>query len=113
MTRDVFVAGVGMVPFAKPGASASYDVMGAQAMRAALQDARLDYDRVQQVYAGYVYGDSCSGQRAAYSVGMSGVPVYGARTATARQCRQAAGCRRPSGVAAQPGAARRVRGDAV
>jgi acetyl-CoA acetyltransferase len=76
MTRDVFVAGVGMIPFAKPGASPSYDVMGAQAIRAALQDARLGYDEVQQVYAGYVYGDSCSGQRAAYAVGMSGVPVF-------------------------------------
>ncbi len=30
MTRDVYVAGVGMIPFAKPGASASYDVMGAR-----------------------------------------------------------------------------------
>lgn len=76
MTRDVFVAGVGMIPFAKPGASPSYDVMGAQAIRAALQDARLGYGEVQQVYAGYVYGDSCSGQRAAYAVGMSGVPVF-------------------------------------
>lgn len=76
MTHDVFVAGVGMIPFAKPGASASYDVMGAQAMRAALQDAGLDYTRVQQVYAGYVYGDSCSGQRAAYAVGMTGVPIF-------------------------------------
>ena len=76
MTRDVFVAGVGMIPFAKPGASLSYDVMGAHAMRAALQDAHLDYHAVQQVYAGYVYGDSCSGQRAAYAVGMSGVPIF-------------------------------------
>lgn len=76
MARDVFVAGVGMIPFAKPGASPSYDVMGAQAIRAALQDAHLGYDEVQQVYAGYVYGDSCSGQRAAYAVGMSGVPVF-------------------------------------
>lgn len=76
MTRDVFVAGVGMIPFAKPGASASYDVMGAEASRAALQDAGLDYAKVQQVYAGYVYGDSCSGQRAVYAVGMSGVPVF-------------------------------------
>jgi len=76
MTRDVWVAGVGMIPFTKPGASASYDVMGAQAMRAALADAHLDYAAIQQVYAGYVYGDSCSGQRAAYAVGLSGVPVF-------------------------------------
>ena len=76
MERDVWVAGVGMIPFTKPGSSPSYDVMGAQAMRAALADAHLDYAEVQQVYAGYVYGDSCSGQRAAYAVGLSGVPVF-------------------------------------
>lgn len=75
MKHDVWVAGVGMIPFSKPGASASYDVMGAEAIRAALADAHLDYAQVQQVYAGYVYGDSCSGQRAAYAVGLSGVPV--------------------------------------
>ena len=76
MTRDVFVAGVGMIPFAKPGASESYDVMGAQAIRAVLADAHLAYSDAQQVYAGYVYGDSCAGQRAVYAVGMSGVPVF-------------------------------------
>ena len=75
MAHDVFVAGVGMIPFAKPGASEPYHRMGAAAIRAALRDAALDYGKVQQVYAGYVYGDSCSGQRAAYEVGLSGVPV--------------------------------------
>lgn len=75
MKHDVWVAGVGMIPFTKPGASASYDVMGAEAIRAALADAHLGYADIQQVYAGYVYGDSCSGQRAAYAVGLSGVPV--------------------------------------
>jgi acetyl-CoA acetyltransferase len=75
MKHHVWVAGVGMIPFTKPGASPSYDVMGAQAIRAALADANLDYADIQQVYAGYVYGDSCSGQRAAYAVGLSGVPV--------------------------------------
>lgn len=75
MSQDVYVAGVGMIPFSKPGASDSYHVMGARAIRAALEDAGLDYDKVQQVYAGYVFGDSCCGQRAVYDVGMSGVPV--------------------------------------
>lgn len=75
MGRDVFVAGVGMIPFAKPGASDPYHLMGAQAIRIALRDAHLDYDKIQQVYAGYVYGDSCAGQRAVYEVGMTGVPV--------------------------------------
>ena len=75
MSHDVRVAGVGMIPFAKPGASEPYQVMGASAIRAALDDAGLPYGDVAQVYAGFVYGDSCSGQRAAYDVGMSGVPV--------------------------------------
>ncbi|MCB1975288.1 MAG: lipid-transfer protein, partial [Burkholderiaceae bacterium] len=33
------------------------------------------YDQVQQAYVGYVYGDSTSGQRALYEVGMTGIPV--------------------------------------
>ncbi|MDD2868349.1 lipid-transfer protein [Neomegalonema sp.] len=75
MTERSFVAGVGMIPFVKPGASAGYDVMGAEAIRLALGDAGIGYGEVRQVYAGYVYGDSCAGQRAAYQVGLSGVPV--------------------------------------
>jgi acetyl-CoA acetyltransferase len=75
MTDKVIVAGVGMVPFAKPGASDSYDHLGAAAIRLALADAGLDYGQVQQAYAGYVYGDSTAGQLALYQVGMSGIPV--------------------------------------
>ncbi|MDE1951007.1 MAG: lipid-transfer protein, partial [Burkholderiales bacterium] len=76
MTRKVFVAGVGMIPFKKPGTSEPYDVMGEQAIRLALADAGLGYADVQQAYAGYVYGDSTCGQKALYRVGMSGVPVF-------------------------------------
>lgn len=75
MTSQVVVAGVGMIPFTKPGASEPYDVMAAKAIRLALSDAGVEYSRIQQVFAGYVYGDSTSGQRAAYAVGMTGVPV--------------------------------------
>ena len=39
MQRKVLIAGVGLVPFAKPGASETYDVMGAGAAAAALADA--------------------------------------------------------------------------
>lgn len=73
---EVLIAGVGMVPFVKPGQGASYDRMGSEAIRLALQDAGTDYSRVEQVYAGYVFGESCSGQRAVYSAGMSGVPIF-------------------------------------
>jgi acetyl-CoA acetyltransferase len=71
----VLVAGVGMIPFAKPGGSAPYDEMGAGAGRLALQDAGIDYAFVQQAYAGYVYGDSTCGQKALYRLGMTGIPV--------------------------------------
>ncbi len=75
MSRKVFVTGVGMIPFAKPGASAPYDQMGAEATRAALLDAGIDYNDLEQAYVGYVYGDSTAGQKALYQVGMSGIPV--------------------------------------
>ena len=73
--NPIYVAGVGMVPFKKPGTSEAYDVMGAQAVQQALDDAGLAYTDVQQAYAGYVYGDSTCGQKALYHVGMTGIPV--------------------------------------
>jgi acetyl-CoA acetyltransferase len=75
MSQTVIVAGVGMVPFAKPGASEPYHVMASNAVRKALGNAGLAYDKVQQAYAGYVYGDSTCGQRGLYDVGMTGIPV--------------------------------------
>ncbi|SDN88693.1 lipid-transfer protein [Pseudomonas jinjuensis] len=75
MSQKPYVAGVGMIPFLKPGASGSYIEMGAEATRLALKDAGLDYNLVQQAYVGYVYGDSTCGQSALYEVGLSGIPV--------------------------------------
>ncbi|MBO9409038.1 lipid-transfer protein [Shimia sp. R9_1] len=75
MSAAAIVAGVGMIKFAKPGASESYDQMGAAAVRAALKDAGLSYTDIQQAFAGYVYGDSTCGQKALYQVGMSGIPI--------------------------------------
>lgn len=75
MRGDVYVAGVGMIPFTKPGANAPYPQMASNAARVALDDAGLAYSLVQQAYVGYVYGDSTSGQRALYEVGMSGIPI--------------------------------------
>ncbi|MCC6749085.1 MAG: lipid-transfer protein [Deltaproteobacteria bacterium] len=76
MPRKVNVIGVGMVKFQKPGASDPYNVMAANAARAALADAGVDYKEVQQAVCGYVYGDSTCGQRAVYEVGLSGIPVF-------------------------------------
>lgn len=76
MNRKVFVAGVGMIPFSKPGKSEPYMVMGERAARLALEDAGIPYDQVQQAYVSYVYGDSTAGQAALYRVGLSGIPVF-------------------------------------
>ncbi|MDR3100359.1 MAG: lipid-transfer protein [Paraburkholderia sp.] len=75
MSNKVVVTGVGMIPFTKPGQSEDYATMGAQAAKAALADARIDYALVQQAYVGYVFGDSTSGQAAIYGVGLTGIPV--------------------------------------
>ena len=75
MSHEVSVSGVGMIPFVKPGTSGTYQEMGEQAVRLALEDSGATYDQVQQVYAGYVYGDSTCGQAAVYRLGMSGIPV--------------------------------------
>lgn len=73
--REILIAGVGMVPFAKPGASAPYDEMGSDAISLALDDAGITYDLVEQAYAGFVFGDSCAGQRVIYRAGMTGIPI--------------------------------------
>ena len=73
--NDVFVCGVGMTPFVKPGNNAPYPDMASGAVRSALADAGIDYGLVQQAYVGYVYGDSTAGQRALYDVGMTGIPI--------------------------------------
>lgn len=74
-TREVLVAGVGMIPFTKPGQNQPYDVMGSEAIQLALRDGGIAFDQVEQAYAGYVYGDSCSGQRVIYKAGMTGIPI--------------------------------------
>lgn len=76
MGRRVNVIGVGMIKFSKPGASEDYNVMAAKAGRAALEDAKVPFDAIEQAYAGYVYGDSTCGQRAVYELGLTGIPVF-------------------------------------
>jgi len=76
MGRQVNVIGVGMTKFAKPGQSEDYHVMASKAAKAALEDAKIPYDAVEQAFAGYVYGDSTCGQRAIYEVGLTGIPVF-------------------------------------
>ncbi|TAJ49467.1 MAG: lipid-transfer protein [Herbiconiux sp.] len=81
MSERVFVVGVGMTKFEKPGrpteheAPWDYPSMAHEAGTAALADARIRFDDVQLAVASYVYGDSTSGTRAVYELGETGIPV--------------------------------------
>src|SRR5436305_389536 len=76
MGRKVFVVGVGMTKFEKPGSRDwDYPDMARESGTHALEDAGIDYSEVEQAYVGYVYGESTSGQRAVYELGLTGLPV--------------------------------------
>lgn len=72
----VWIAGVGMTPFVSPSRGLDYVELAGIAVREALVDAGVDHRAVEQAYAGYVYGDSTSGQRALYAVGLGGIPIF-------------------------------------
>ncbi|MCC7134359.1 MAG: hypothetical protein IT352_16995, partial [Gemmatimonadales bacterium] len=76
MTRNVLIAGTGMIPFVKPGANESYPIMGSEAARLALADAGVAYDLIEQAYVGFIYGDSTAGQAALYRIGLTGIPIF-------------------------------------
>ncbi len=71
----VWVAGIGMTPFVSPSKGRAYTELARVAVHEALADAGASIAEVEQVFAGYVYGDSASGQCAVYGVGMGGAPI--------------------------------------
>jgi acetyl-CoA acetyltransferase len=71
-----FVIGVGMTKFDKPGTKeGDYPDWAKEAGSKAIEDAGIAYDKVEQAFAGYCYGESTSGQRAIYQLGLTGIPV--------------------------------------
>ena len=71
-----FVIGVGLTKFDKPGTKVGdYPDWMLEAGSMALLDADIDFDQIEQAYVGYVYGDSTSGQRAVYELGVTGIPI--------------------------------------
>ena len=77
MGRKVYVVGVGMTKFEKPGSKNwDYPDMAKEAGEKALADAGIAYDLVEQACVGYCYGDSTCGQRAVYTLGLTGIPIY-------------------------------------
>ena len=72
----VYVVGVGMTPFRKPGRDdIDYPQLVRKAGQAALDDAGVKYEQIEQAVVGYVYGDSTSGQRGLYELGLTGIPI--------------------------------------
>ncbi|MGH9185753.1 MAG: lipid-transfer protein [Acidimicrobiales bacterium] len=78
MAEKVYVVGVGMTKFEKPGAREGWDYpqMALESGTKALEDAGIPYDEIEQACVGYVYGESTCGQRAVYQLGLTGIPVY-------------------------------------
>ncbi|PJJ01654.1 acetyl-CoA acyltransferase [Streptomyces sp. 2333.5] len=77
MAGKAYIVGVGMTRFEKPetGDRQYWDLVK-EAGTAALADAGIGYQAVEQVPVGYCFQASTAGQRAAYELGLTGVPVY-------------------------------------
>ncbi|MFI7007168.1 lipid-transfer protein [Streptomyces sp. NPDC050145] len=72
-----YIVGVGMTKFEKPESRDwQYWDMAKEAGEAALADAGVAYEDVQQVPVGYCFQASTAGQRAVYELGLTGIPVY-------------------------------------
>jgi acetyl-CoA acyltransferase len=77
MPQKVYLVGVGMTNFEKPETRDwQYWDMAEEAGTAALADAGIGYDLVEQAAVGYCYQQSTAGQRAVYGLGLTGIPVY-------------------------------------
>ncbi|MFF2329002.1 MULTISPECIES: lipid-transfer protein [unclassified Streptomyces] len=72
-----YIVGVGMTKFEKPETRDwQYWDMAKEAGTAALTDASVTYEQIQQAAVGYCFQASTAGQRAVYGLGLTGVPVY-------------------------------------
>ncbi|KIY66538.1 thiolase-like protein [Cylindrobasidium torrendii FP15055 ss-10] len=71
----VFIIGGGCTAFIKPRAIRTTEDMGLEAATKALLDAGITYDSIQLASVGYCYGDSTSGQRALYALGLTSIPI--------------------------------------
>ena len=71
-----YVVGVGITDFQRPGtAPGGYPELARQAGTQALVDAGIPYHLVEYACASYVFGESCSGHRAVYELGLTGIPI--------------------------------------
>ncbi|MER7723664.1 lipid-transfer protein [Streptomyces sp. NPDC096323] len=72
-----YIVGVGMTKFEKPETRDwQYWDMAKEAGTAALADASVTYEDIEQAAVGYCFQASTAGQRAVYGLGLTGIPVY-------------------------------------
>ena len=71
----VFIVGTGLIPMIRPRGLRDTPSMALEACSKAFLDAGMTMDAVEMAFAGYVYGDSCAGQRAIYQLGMTQIPI--------------------------------------
>ncbi|MEU9484462.1 lipid-transfer protein [Streptomyces decoyicus] len=77
MAGKAYLVGVGMTKFEKPETREwQYWDMAKEAGGKALADAGIGYEAVEQLPVGFCYQASTAGQRAAYELGLTGIPVY-------------------------------------
>ena len=87
MVQGVYVAGAAGLPVQKRSGQ-SLDDMGSQVLRAALQDAAMEPEEIQAVYAGNMLADELQGQKhlgalIASAAGLRDMEALWVRAATA------------------------------
>lgn len=76
MSERVLIAGVGMAPFVPLSARDGMASLAGRAIRSALDDARIDYDLVDQVFASCVQGEAGCAEQVLAQIGLTGIPVF-------------------------------------
>ncbi|MCY1409533.1 acetyl-CoA C-acyltransferase [compost metagenome] len=76
MSQSVLIAGVGMSAFVPLGAGDSVAALAGRAIRQALDDARIDYDLVDQVFSACVSSAVGCTEQVLAQIGLTGVPVF-------------------------------------
>jgi sterol carrier protein 2 len=80
---NAYVLGVGMAAFLRPRGTRMYTELAFEAGVKAMLDAHITYDDVEAGVACYAHGLTCTGQRAFYQFGMTGIPIYNTNNACA------------------------------
>jgi acetyl-CoA C-acetyltransferase len=65
-----------MTPFVPLSVRDSTASLAGRAIRSALDDARIDYDLIDQVFTSCVHGAAGSGEQVLAQVGLAGIPVF-------------------------------------